>query len=137
VTKQAFTTTDPIFVKICFTLKKPLPALRVGIDLLSMADGDVIFRTFDDDQVARSRAVGTYVAVCAIPKNLLMPGAYLLSLQVGIHNVRWITNGEITEKIFIENLDGVNSMYGDHRPGRILPQVIWDVNGEEQCSVRS
>jgi lipopolysaccharide transport system ATP-binding protein len=134
VTKQAFTTTDPIFVKICFTLKKPLPALRIGVDLLSMSDGEVIFRTFDDDQVARCRAVGTYVAVCSIPKNLLMPGAYLLSLQVGIHNVRWITNGEIIEKIFIENLDGVNSSYRDRRPGRIMPQVIWDESGEEQCS---
>ena len=134
VTKQAFTTTDPIFIKICFTLKKPMPALRVGIDLVSMAEGDVIFRTFDDDQVARSRAIGTYVANCAIPKNLLMPGAYILSLQVGIHNVRWITNGEIIEKINIENLDGINSTYGDHRPGRIMPQVIWDEIGEGQCS---
>ena len=124
--KRTFMTTEPIQVTIEYALKRSLPGLRVGIDLISMADGEVIFRTFDDDLAERKRSEGTYSARCTIPSNLLMPGPYAVSLQIGLHNLRWITNGEVIEQIDVENVDGVNSLYGDRRPGRIMPAVSWN-----------
>jgi lipopolysaccharide transport system ATP-binding protein len=123
--KKFFTTSDKVSFKIGYRLKQHLQGLRVGLDFLSVSDGEVIFRSFDDDMIPRQRAPGPKEVICSIPSHLLKPGVYLARLQIGVHNVRWIVNGSVSEKITVELIDGVNKLYGDYRPGKIMPRTEW------------
>ena len=123
--KVNFTTTETINFNILYALKRNLPGLRVGLDLYSFADGEILFRTFDDDIYHQNREQGLKKTMCSIPANLLKPGIYSAKLQIGVHNVRWIVNDSITEKITIDAIDGVNSVYADSRPGKIMPKIDW------------
>jgi lipopolysaccharide transport system ATP-binding protein len=123
--KPTFATTEPIRLAIGYAIQIPRFGLRVGIDVCEAQTGITLFRTFDDDNVSRERVVGAYRAVCVIPPNLLKPGAYLIKLQVGIHNVRWITSDQIVRRITLEHVGGVNAAYGDGRPGVIMPKIDW------------
>jgi len=120
-----FRTTDPIRVVIRYRTRRPLPGLRVGFDLVDLMDGEVLFRSFDDDTMPRERSPGVREAGCTIPADLVRPGAYAIRLQIGIHNVRWICDGAIMERIVVEHVDGVNAAYADQRPGRIMPRIEW------------
>ena len=48
--------------------------------------------------------------------------------MVGVHNLKWITAGDVQQEIEIEHLDGVNSAYGDNRPGIIMPAIPWNTD---------
>jgi lipopolysaccharide transport system ATP-binding protein len=124
--KKYFKSSEHVNVRIKYRAKRDIYGLRVGFDLVGFTDGEVLFRTYDDDTKSKPRRKGVEVEICSIPKNLLRPGIYLIRLQVGIHNVRWVFNGTISEKITIELVDGVNNLYADYRPGKIMPQVEWN-----------
>jgi lipopolysaccharide transport system ATP-binding protein len=125
--KNIFKTSENVHFLIKYNLKRELIGLRVGLDFLSLADGEVLFRSFDDDMSAQSRGLGYKEAICTIPSNLLMPGIYVAKLQIGVHNVRWIVNGSIMERVTIEYVDGVNKFYADSRPGKIMPDINWTI----------
>lgn len=115
---------------ICFTIRyrinqEKVPLLRVGIDLYSCLSGDVLFRTFDDDLNRYDREFGYFEAVCIIPPNLLRPGIYSASLQVGIHNIRWIVDNKIFRQITVESFNGDDRYYPESRPGVIMPELKW------------
>jgi len=124
--RNSFKTSENINVLIKYIAKREILGLRIGFDFISFIDGEVLFRTFDDDLRPKTRQTGLQSLICSIPKNLLKPGMYAVRLQVGIHNVRWIFDGTVTEKISIELVDGINSAYADYRPGKIMPQVEWN-----------
>jgi lipopolysaccharide transport system ATP-binding protein len=124
--QRSFKSSEPINVRIKYLLKRNVSGLRVGFDLVGFSDGEILFRTFDDDIKSKTREQGVAEAICSIPKDLLKPGIYSIRLQVGIHNIRWIINGTISEKVSVQLVDGVNSSYGDYRPGKIMPQVEWN-----------
>jgi lipopolysaccharide transport system ATP-binding protein len=123
--KRCFTTSENIDIHIRYLAKRDIPGLRVGVDLVSFSDGEILFRTFDDDTRSKTRKKGIEEAICSIPSNLLKPGIYAVRVQIGIHNIRWIFDGPISEKISVELVDGVNSSYADYRPGKIMPRVEW------------
>jgi lipopolysaccharide transport system ATP-binding protein len=125
--KNIFKTSENVYFYIKYNLKRELIGLRVGLDFLSLADGEVLFRSFDDDMSVQSRGTGYKEAICTIPSNLLMHGIYMAKLQIGVHNVRWIVNGSIVDRITIEYVDGVNKGYADNRPGRIMPNLHWTI----------
>ncbi len=131
--KASFLTSEDVVVDLRFALRTQQPALRLGFDVASMSDGEVLFRSFDDDLIEQSRRPGAYRATCRIPRHLLAPGPYVLSLQAGIHNVRWISSGEIVRRFSVENTDGVNARYADKRPGRIMPRVEWQEAMEDDA----
>jgi lipopolysaccharide transport system ATP-binding protein len=123
--RASFSTTEPVQIAISYAVRVPRVGLRVGLDVCEAQTGVTLFRTFDDDSIRRDRKVGNYRAVCEIPANLLKPGVYQIKLQVGIHNVRWITSEQIVRSITLEHVGGVNAVYGDGRPGVIMPKIDW------------
>jgi lipopolysaccharide transport system ATP-binding protein len=126
VPRTTFATSEPVHLGVGYTIHTPRSGLRVGIDVCEAQTGTTLFRTFDDDGGPRHREAGTYRAVCVIPPNLLKPGAYQIKLQIGIHNVRWITSERIVRRIALEHVGGVNATYGDTaRPGLIMPMIDW------------
>jgi lipopolysaccharide transport system ATP-binding protein len=123
--KKIFTTSEDIYITIKYQQKNRSPQLRIGIDLVDMVNVDILFRTFDDDANLIERNCGLKVIQCKIPGNFLKPGNYAAKLQIGIHNVRWITDNQIYEEITVEKIDGVNAYYDDSRPGVIMPLIHW------------
>ncbi len=125
--REIFKTSENVGFFIKYQLKTCQANLRVGIDLYSYINGEILFRAFDDDVDIQSRDPDTFEAVCLIPSNLLKPGIYAASLQIGIHNARWIVDNKVMRQVSIESVDGVNSYYSDSRPGIIMPQVEWKI----------
>ena len=60
---------------------------------------------------------------------MLLEGEYILSVSIGIHNVKWIVYDSVKLPITIHNIEGVNKLYiSDYRPGIINPFIEWENN---------
>jgi lipopolysaccharide transport system ATP-binding protein len=127
VRRETFKTNESVHLFLRYRIKRQCAGLRIGFDVISLSDGGVLFRSFDDDRDDIDRGAGLCEAEAVIPGDLLLQGAYLLQLQVGIHNVRWLSHDSLGVRIAVESIDGLNSRYGDQRPGRILPSTQWRV----------
>ncbi len=122
-----FITELPTIVEFVYEVEQEVYGLRIGFDLVSK-EGITVFRTFDDDIKCKlTKSPGRYKAFCIIPKSLLAPTNYFLYPRIGIHNVRWIYNGESGIEITLHNQNGVNSRYADYRPGVIMPGLDWRI----------
>lgn len=126
--KDSFFTNRPI--ELCFKYKvlKDTTALRVGFDLINAKTGTTIFRSFHDDNFVEIKSVnkGNYESVALIPANLFLEGEYILSISIGIHNVKWIINDSLKISLTYHNIDGINRLYfSDYRPGIINPYIHW------------
>jgi lipopolysaccharide transport system ATP-binding protein len=117
----------PIRMKFTYQVKKTVSGLRIGFDLIEKTNDIVLFRTFHDDAFESIETVdpGRYVSDVVIEGNLLKQGSYLINLAIGIHNIRWIIFDTIKVQININNIDGVNRIYADDRPGVLMPNVAW------------
>jgi len=125
---SVFKTTENIYLKTRLNLKKSVEGLRIGIDVYNISDGEILFRTFDDDLNTRERGAGVADFACELPANLFMSGIYAAKLQIGIHNIRWIVNGNLSINFEVQFVDGINSKYADSRPGKIMPLVNWEIS---------
>jgi lipopolysaccharide transport system ATP-binding protein len=124
-----FFTNKPIQICISYKVLKETTGLRVGFDLINAKTGIVIFRSFHDDnyQEIRSVKAGNYDAIGNITGNILLAGEYVLSISIGIHNVKWIIFDCVKLPITVHNIDGVNKLYiSDFRPGIINPLIEWE-----------
>lgn len=125
VEKLNYTTGEPIHVAITCLLKQAEPLLRIGFDVVNTATQEVVFRSFDDDMGQADRSPGLYALRCEVPAHLLLPGSYRIRLQIGIHDRRWLVDGEVYRDIEVVLTDGVNRRYADRRPGVIAPALPW------------
>jgi lipopolysaccharide transport system ATP-binding protein len=125
---NVFKTSENTYIKIRINLKKSIEGLRIGFDIYNISDGEILFRTFDDDLNTRERGTGVIDFTCKLPSNLLISGIYAAKLQIGIHNIRWIVNGNLSINFEIQFVDGINSKYADSRPGKIMPLVNWETS---------
>jgi lipopolysaccharide transport system ATP-binding protein len=117
----------PIRVRFTYLVKKTVIGLRVGFDLIEKSNDIVLFRTYHDDAFEQIEAVhaGKYFSEAVIESNLLKQGSYIISLAISIHNIRWIIFDLIKVQININNIDGVNRIYADERPGVLMPDLAW------------
>ncbi len=123
--KTLFKTSDAIIVIIKYFMKSSVKDLRIGFDLYNSYNGDIIFRTFDDDSKNQLRETGTFELQAVIYPNLLKPGLYKISLQIRIHAKKWITNDSIYTEFSLDLGEGINDKYSDRRPGIIMPKIDW------------
>jgi hypothetical protein len=126
--KCIFLSSEVIRLILNYDLHENNVGLRVGFDLVKLDGGEIIFRTFDDDIKTSKRELGFNRSVCEIPSNLLKAGNYRIDLQIGIHNVRWISSGEHSIEFEVINVSGVNAAYSDYRPGVIMPSLKWETS---------
>ena len=124
---SSFLSDQDISVTIIYTVHQPVNGLRVGFDLILQESGSVVFRSFFDDAESSKRETrpGTYISIGIIPANLLTAKTYIVSLSIGIHNIRWIVYEQVASPLIVVNIGGVNSNYADVRPGMIMPQIQW------------
>jgi lipopolysaccharide transport system ATP-binding protein len=122
---SSFLSDRDINIHIKYEILKEIVGLRVGFDLFDKLTGSVIFRSFHDDSFTDISTVkaGSYSTIFKINSNLLREGDYYLSLAVGIHNKRWIIYDSLKFEFNITNINGVNKIYADNRPGIIMPKL--------------
>jgi lipopolysaccharide transport system ATP-binding protein len=124
---ELFRTSEDIFVNIEAEIFAETSRLRIGFDLLN-SKKEVLFRSFDDDTDYVERRKGVQLLTARLPANLLKQDEYFISLQVGIHDERWVSNETSYLKLRVEHVDGVNKNYKDYRPGLIMPMINWNTN---------
>jgi lipopolysaccharide transport system ATP-binding protein len=117
----------PIKIRFTYLLKKTVIGLRVGFDLIEKSNDIVLFRSYHDDAYEQIETVeaGKYFSEAVIDANLLKQGSYLINLAISVHYIRWIIFDEIKVQININNIDGVNRIYADERPGVLMPDLAW------------
>lgn len=123
-----FVYNKPIVIQFLFTIKERIIGFRIGFDILDNTNDLVVFRTFHDDLNVNIDYIepGDYESIVEIPPCLLKEGTYTLSFLAGIHNVKWLSEGDIRISFSIVNTGGINQFYADHRPGVIMPQLNWN-----------
>ncbi len=127
--RSDFYTNKPIKISYKYLIKKSISGLRIGFDLIENSTGTLVFRSFhDDDQEIKTQKEGAYVCDAYIPKNLLKQGLYSINITIGIHNVRWISQGVISIPLNLYNIEGINKNYADKRPGIIMPKINWVIS---------
>jgi len=121
-------TSEPIDIVFQYRVKKNTLGLRVGFEVRDNQSGTILFRTFHDESNNEIAYVepGMYKSKASIPANLLKQGSFQISIIATVHCIRWIIYDELFFNIDLENIDGVNSIYSDVRPGVIMPHIGWE-----------
>ena len=118
---------EPFQVEVEYEVLQLLHSCGLGI-ILTTGDGITVLQSFDvdADPSFESRADGHYVSACTIPGNLLSPGAYTLSVFIGIKGVRTLA--------WLEDIISFHVEATDHNPlerfrkrpmGVISPVLEW------------
>jgi len=118
-------------VLFSFSLLKDIDGFRVGFDVIDSTSNYLLFRSYHDDQNDRIEQMkaGHYNVKGVIPADLLRNGRYFIKLAIGIHNRRWIVfDDNIGQELVVQNLEGVNAIYMEERPGLIMPSLHWEQN---------
>ncbi len=114
---------DDIYVAIDYRLTAPIHNLRVGFQVEDER-GIVIFRTGDADwleDLAETRAPGTYQSTCLVPRRLLNRGHYFVSLRVDYRNVAWLYRKDSVVSFDV----GQVPLGGGHYNAQIRPHLQW------------
>ena len=123
-----FMSNKEITVEFKYEIVKPVLGLRIGFDLIEKSSDLTIFRTFHDDSFDKLEVLseGTYYSKVLIDKDLLKEGFYILNVAIGIHNVRWVLYDNCRIEFSISNIEGVNKLFSDFRPGILMPRLKWE-----------
>lgn len=118
----------PIQIEFIYCIKMSLEGIRIGFDIYERKNDLILFRSFHDDNYdsLQGTAPGYYKSVATIPANLLKEGSYEIRASIGIHNKNWITHNELSILFDLKKISGFNTLYGDQRPGVIMPLIQWD-----------
>jgi len=124
-----FLTNRDIEIIIQFELSMDIIGLRIGYEIVHSASETVIFRSFHDDEHKQHFKFNkkTVQLKTFISSNFLSNDQYIIYPTIGIHNLKWLNYRE--QRIFLNmiNVDGINSLYSDERPGIINPLLKWDI----------
>lgn len=120
-----FKTDDKIIVKIKYSIKKSTLGFRIGFDLVSKSDENILFRSFQDElnEEIITFNKGIYESTFIIPENILNSKIYTLKIIAGIHNNRWIVDKGLEIDFETINTGVINKIYSDNRPGLIMPLI--------------
>ncbi len=120
----------PLEVRISYELLEEITGLRVFVDVLD-GFGDLLFRTFHDDQseTIPTMRSGKYQSELTIPKALLAPGTFTLSIKAGIYRKRYTIPEEgVKISLQVEHTSEYNRAYpGDRIRGKLCPLLDWRV----------
>ncbi|MBL4674838.1 MAG: ATP-binding cassette domain-containing protein [Mucilaginibacter sp.] len=131
--QKSFNSGHPIHLQFSFEVQKPVDGLRIGFEVISPSTEQCVFRAFHDDSYAENKILqsGNFNLIAQIPANLLNSGQYIVTPVIGIHNVQWLSFRTHQFLIDVININGVNRIYADTRPGYLALNLNWEVNYEK------
>jgi len=137
VTKKSQTeymTSEDVEIVFEFEILESVSMFRCGFDVIDQTNGETVFRTFHNDIDEKHQYTRGKYSLNAIVKGNLFKGArYFVSPIIGIHNILSYTYMDIFIPLEYINVIGVNSTFGDERPGIISPQIFWNER-EMKCT---
>jgi len=118
-------------IELRYEVTKRLPHCRVGFTLTNV-EGIHLFQAYDSDEEISPgpREPGRFVSRCVVPGNLLSPGRYLLSVNIGMVNVKNLVRLDNILIFDIEDTGSAGSIYSRGRMGVIRPKLKWQTNGK-------
>jgi lipopolysaccharide transport system ATP-binding protein len=124
-----YRTNDDVEVLFDFEILQKISMFRCGFDVIDQTNGETVFRTFHNDLVDKHEyTIGKYQFSAILKGNLFKGARYFISPIIGIHNIISFTYMDIFIPLEYINIQGVNSTFGDERPGIISPYVEWNEN---------
>lgn len=119
---------EPLAVQLDLIIKQDIYGLILGWELRNSREDLLAYTLVDDRQyppVVTTKA-GRYIYTLEIPANQLAAGDYILSLDLGIHNLcRLIPERELSLKFRLENIEGVGRRYPSPWTNIFRPNWHW------------
>jgi lipopolysaccharide transport system ATP-binding protein len=113
----------PFEIHVHYDVLRPLRNLLLGFNVVA-GDGIVLFRTYDMLTYGLGeREPGGYESVFQLPGGLLPPGNYFFEVVVGIHRLRWLSQGEIRLRLNVGGARQTDVTF----PGVLSPVGSWTV----------
>jgi len=123
---------SPFKVELVYDVRMPVRDLSVTYQLTD-SQGALVFEAMDTDLPewrGRVRAPGQYIATCRVPRDLLKPGRYQMTLVAFIN---WVKIIERQEGVLTFDVSEVGYRLNPGRLGVVSPVLEWEVswrNGE-------
>jgi lipopolysaccharide transport system ATP-binding protein len=119
---------DPIFVKLVYTVRKPIAAAILNIEV--KRNESTLFLSFDSDTDPTRlelRSAGTFSSTIQLPDALFKPGRYTLTARTGIANS---TTYQLLEDAFsfeveLRSKPSAFLSYSANRPGWVATSLDW------------
>src|ERR1700736_2395821 len=121
-----FDYSDPLSFEVTYTVFDTIPFCRIGF-MLHALDATPVFEIYDvdEDMGEGRREPGSYVLRCEVPGDLLKPGRYSLSLNVGMPGVKNLVrlDGVLQFSVHDHSLPG--AAMNLQRLGVVRPKTKW------------
>lgn len=114
------------FIEVGYTVNKPLRDIMIMVRLMD-AFGSIVFDSLDTDHwewAGIVRQTGQYVSACRVPRHLIKPGRYTVSIGVYISGIKMI---EFYESIMSVEMSEIGYPLNSGRSGCITPVLDWQV----------
>lgn len=123
--------TDQSFVEVEYSLAQPIAGLRVGI-YLNTSHGEVVFTSFDTDEPQKfeqfaTRSAGHYVSRCAIPRDILNEGRYIIGVNASSYRIKRYFQDEQALTFSVDSTGAPGKQWPEPRLGPIRPRLEWSI----------
>jgi lipopolysaccharide transport system ATP-binding protein len=118
----------PLEVKIEYRVLRPTSGLRIYLDLAT-DDESLLARSFHDERATDIIITqpGRYRSRAFLPADILVARRYMLTVQAGIHNVRYCTPDGIRIPLQVQQTSSLGSAYPDTTPvGAMHLPIRWE-----------
>ncbi len=128
---ETMRSTEKNFVEIEYELAQPIAGLRVGL-YLNTSLGEVVFTTFDTDEPQKfeklaTRPAGHYISRCAIPRDILNEGRYILGVNASSYRVKRYFQDEQALTFTVDSTGAPGKQWPEPRLGPIRPRLDWSI----------
>jgi lipopolysaccharide transport system ATP-binding protein len=114
------------FIEVRYTVNKPLRDIMIMVRLMD-AFGSIVFDSLDTDHQEWAgivRQAGKYVSACRVPRYLIKPGKYTVSVGSYISGIKMI---EFYDGIISIEMSEIGYPLNSGRSGCITPVLDWQV----------
>jgi lipopolysaccharide transport system ATP-binding protein len=118
---------EPFRVDVSYQIKEAIQHATVLLQVTDLS-GNIVFTSWDvdgDSNVPHRRTTGTYVSSCFLPKMLLRPGRYWLSIGAHVPNGRPL---EYLENVLAFDVIPVEGGLNSDRLGIVTPILEWEIS---------
>ena len=117
---------QPFRVDVSYRVNDPIQNAAVLVSFMDLA-GNLIFESWDTDSGPSGpsvRLAGTYRSSCFIPKSLLKPGRYWLSLAAHVPNRKGLDR---RDHVLAFDVVPVEGSFNADRLGLLTPVLEWEI----------
>jgi len=123
--------TEPFFIDLEYSVKKPIKGLRVGI-YMTTSHGEYVFTSFDTDDPEKFeshavRKAGVYRSRVKIPANMLNGGRYVLGINASSYRIKTHFQDEQALAFNVDPSGAPGTQWPETRLGPIRPALEWEI----------